>query len=293
MTERMRVVVDDNELKALIPLLDELIIKKTELRGEQLPMGLDEITGATAATKTETEAVIDNLDEGLNEVQIRAEYVAEYAITVMDKITLEMIATEQLVTATSRDALLQLFEVEAQTDTLQDRVRDLPSIDRATRMILLRIPGLREVMRLLYVIKLQERTLRLGTPAVTAKTAKVAVKVGVTVAKLMVDLKAVEAEAIAVEVATRASIARTTADIQIAESQAATSIASIRGPVTAAITMLIYAMMANQWLQNRQDRMEARLDAMEREMDQRYITIEEALRGYASSPEKYRATVSP
>lgn len=366
----MRVVVDDDELKALVPLLDELILKKTALLGARLPTGLDEIAGITATAKEETEATIDVLEAGLDGVQAeaafietyvetvvnhaaaqivdvqtnvqtetafieayveavisrataqivdvrtraeftedyietvinqiatqivdirtRTEFTRDYTETVINQLATQIIVTEQAATAISKDALLKLFEVEMRTKTLQEHVRDLPNIDRATRMILLKIPGLREALRLLYIIKMEERTMRLGQVVATAKAAEI--DVGATIAKLSGGLAVVESEALVVEASVQATINRLTAEIAAAEARASAGIASIRGPVTAAITLLIYAMMANQWLQNRQDRMQAQLDAMKREMDQRYITIEEALRGYDGRPEKYRATVAP
>jgi len=131
------------------------------------------------------------------------------------------------------DAIFQrIADVEAGLGDVDDKAEglDLPTIDRGTRMILLRIPGLREAMRLLYMIKMMQRTLGLG---------------------------------------------------------------EIRGPVTAGILAVMYAYMALEAINKRQDRLESRINDLERTFTQRYVTMEEAVRGHGELPQRYRSTVAP
>lgn len=192
MSERLGIDIDDAQLRAVMALMDEALRKKELL-----------ISGAAGILKpTKLQATSADLDKIL-----------------MD--------------AGGLDAIL--FDIEVTKAGLQD-VEDqagglgLPSIDRGTRMILLRIPGLREAMRLLYMIKMMQRTLGLG---------------------------------------------------------------EIRGPVTAGILAVMYAYMALDALNKRQDRLEARISDLERSFTQRYVTMEEAVRGLGVLPQRYRSTVPP
>ncbi len=290
MTERIRLEVDDDELEAVIARLDEAILKKAELVGGPIrPIaGVPEAAGGTAE---DVEITIIRLNSELDDVQAQAEFTEAYIEAMINQATAQMIATEQAATAINRDVLAKLLETELRAKSLSAHVRDLPNIDRATRLILLRIPGIREVLRLIYIVKMEERTLRLGQIASTAKAAEI--NIAATIAGLTGELAAVEIEAVAVEVSVQSTINRLTAEIQVLETQATAGAASIRGPVTAAITLLIYAFMAIQAVQRQQERVEARLRAMEKDMDQRLISIEEAVRGYGALPERYRATVVP
>lgn len=287
MTERIRIEVDDAELEAVIARLDEAILKKAGLV-TGVPTGVPGVP-ETGAVEDEVGATVDQLKSELIGVEDMAAAVEASVEMTVTRLTYEILAVEQTATAVDRKVAIQFLETELRMKTFMESLRDLPQVDRATRMILLRIPGLREVLRLMYIVRMGERTLRLGTTEAKAEAAKV----GATAAKLMVELKAVKAEAIAVEMSTRASIARVTAEMQAAEAQAAAGIASIRGPVTAAVTLLLYAIIANQVLQQRQDKIEARMAALEREMKPRMISLEEAVRGYGALPERYRSTIIP
>jgi len=124
MTERMKVVVNDDELTALVPLLDELILKKKLIMGWGFER-LDEVQSVADAVEAEVQATVDRL-------------------------TAEILAVQTLAIET------ELSLKEAFMDM------DLPTVDRATRMILLRIPGIREALRMLYAISMLQRTLALG-----------------------------------------------------------------------------------------------------------------------------------
>jgi len=95
-------------------------------------------------------------------------------------------------------------------------------------MVLLRVPGLRNVLQMLYRIKMLERTLRLG---------------------------------------------------------------EIRGPVTALLAVAIYVYMEIKKLQRWRKNIENRQRAIEREMDLRLISVEEALRRYEGERERYRGYI--
>ena len=73
-------------------------------------------------------------------------------------------AVETEVQATVDRLTTEITGVQILAEEVEDRVNPLGlmQVDRATRMILLRIPGLREALRVLYAIKMLERTLRLG-----------------------------------------------------------------------------------------------------------------------------------
>lgn len=287
MTERIGIEVDDAELDAVIARIDMAILKKVELL-TGVPVAAP-TTHRVSPVKDEIAATIERLKTELITVEDISTVVEANVGMTVDQLTAEILAVEQQATFVSTDALMKLLAVEKQTKTLREQVRDLPNVDRATRMILLRIPGLREVLRLLYIAKMEERTLRLGEVVATAKAAEI--DVAATITKLSGDLTFLSAEALAVEVTTQATINRVTAEIQAAETKAAASLASFRGPVTAGVTLLMYALMAVQGLQRKQERMEARMEALEREMDQRLITMEEAVRGRGMLPERYRSTV--
>lgn len=287
MTERIGIEVDDAELDAVIARIDMAILKKVELL-TGVPV-VAPTTRRVSPVKDEIAATIERLKTELVTVEDISTVVEANVGMTVDQLTAEILAVEQQATFVSTDALMKLLAVEKQTKTLREQVRDLPNVDRATRMILLRIPGLREVLRLLYIAKMEERTLRLGEVVATAKAAEI--DVAATITKLSGDLTFLSAEALAVEVTTQATINRVTAEIQAAETKAAASLASFRGPVTAGVTLLMYALMAVQGLQRKQERMEARMEALEREMDQRLITMEEAVRGRGMLPERYRSTV--
>jgi len=289
-TERLRLEVDDAELDAVIARIDEAILKKVELI-TGVPVATPIVRKKLSDVEDDMAATIEKLKAELIDVENTAAVTEANVGATVDRLNVEMLAVEQEATFVSSDALMKLFMVEKQTKSLKEHVRDLPNIDRATRMILLRVPGIREVLRLLYIVKMEERTLRLGQVAATAKAAEI--DISATIAKLSGELAALSAEAVVVEVTTQATINRITADIQAAESRAAFSLASIRGPVTAAITLLLYAMMANQWLQRRQDDLEAKQKALERDIDLRFISMEEAVRGHGELPERYRMTVIP
>ena len=247
------------------------------------------VTPEISAVEDYMTATIEKLKAELIDVENIAAVVEANVETTVSRLNAEIFAVEQQATFVSTDALMKLFAVETRTRSLRQQVRDLPNVDRATRMILLRIPGLREVLRLLYIVKMEERTLRLGEVVATAKAAEI--DVAATIAKLSGELTVLSAEALAVEVTTQATINRVTAEIQAAETQAAASISSFRGPVTAGITLIMYTIMIVQDLQRKQERTEARMEAWKREMDQRLITMEEAVRAYGVLPERYRTTV--
>jgi len=95
-------------------------------------------------------------------------------------------------------------------------------------MVLLRVPGLREVLQMLYRIKMLERTLRLG---------------------------------------------------------------EIRGPVTALLAVAIYVYMEIKKLQQWRKNIEKRQQVLEREMDLRFISIEEALGKYGRQPRRQHGDV--
>lgn len=289
MTERLRLEVDDAELDAVIARIDNAILKKVEL-----------LTGVPRAAPTtprvspvegEIAATIERLKTELVTVEDMTTVVEANVEMTVDRLTTEILAVEQEAAFVSTDALMKLFAVEKQTKTLSEQVRDLPNIDRATRMILLRVPGLREALRLLYIVKMEERTLRLGQVVAAAKMAEI--DVAATIGKLSGELSALSAEALVVEVTTQATINRVAAEIQAAEVQAAASMTALRGPVTVGITLIMYALMALQGVQQQQDRMNARMAALQRDMDQRLITMEEAIRGYGALPQRYRSTIPP
>lgn len=289
MTERLRLEVDDAELDAVMARMDEAILKKVKL-----------LTGVPRAAPTaprvspvedDVAATVERLKAELVTVEDMATVVEANVEMTVGRLTTEILAVEQEATFVSTDALMKLFAVEKQTKTLSEQIRDLPNIDRATRMILLRVPGLREALRLLYIVKMEERTLRLGQVVAAAKAAEI--DVAATIAKLSGELSVLSAEALVVEVTTQATINRVTAEIQAAESQAAASLASFRGPVTVVVTLVMYALMALQGVQQKQERMDAQMAALQRDMDQRFITMEEAIRGQGILPERYRSTIPP
>ncbi|MBA7540130.1 hypothetical protein ES705_32424 [subsurface metagenome] len=289
MTERIRLEVDDAELDAVIARIDNAILKKVEL-----------LTGVPRAAPTtprvspvegEIAATIERLKTELVTVEDMTTVVEANVEMTVDRLTTEILAVEQEAAFVSTDALMKLFAVETQTKSLRQQVRDLPNVDRATRMILLRIPGLREVLRLLYIVKMEERTLRLGEVVASAKAAEI--DVAATIAKLSGELSVLNAEALVVEVTTQATINRITAEIQAAETQAVASLTSLRGPVTVGVTLLMYALMAVQGVQQKQERMAAQIAMLHRDMDQRFITMEEAIRGQGMLPERYRSTIPP
>ena len=214
MTERMRVVVADEELQALIPLLDELIFKKTLLTGDGFE-NLDKIREAVEVAdvvESEVQATVDRLTD---ELMMTAEVAA---------------SIETAVQTTVDQLIAELAEAEVQVLTLKERFLeiDLPGVDRASRMILYRIPGLREALRLMYQFNMYQRTL---------------------------------------------------------------GVAGIRGPLTAAVITLIYLSTYITKMQRRQDRLEAKVLTLERELNMRMITMEEAVRGYGELPQRYRNTV--
>ena len=269
MTERVRLEVDDAELEAVINRLDEAILKKAELLDIQIPQRLKEkeviVEADTSIPRRLREEAIVEADIQIPQ-RLREEVIAEtdiieaYVDATRERLIAEILGIEQAVDAvevsaemTIQGIITKLSGVQTHTETLrkvirfdleqirvegaeaeakirgvQALARDLPQVDRATRMLLLRIPGLREVLRLLYIIKMEERTLRLG---------------------------------------------------------------GIRGPLTAAITTILYMSMLLQSFQRRQEVLEARMNRVEADMNQRFITMEEAVRGYSELPERYRSTV--
>ncbi len=270
MTERIRLEVEDEELEAVINRLDEAILKKAEL-----------VTGVSVSTQS----------RALSDVEAQAQALDAYVDMAINEAVAQIITVKQEAVAVNRDVLAMLLETEVRTKSLQEQVRGLPTVDRATRMILLRIPGIREVLRLIYIVKMEERTLRLGQIASTAKIAEI--NIAATIAELSGGLVAVEVEAVAVEVSVQATINRLTAEIQAVEAQASTSAATLRGGFTVIVTLLMYTMMAIQQIQRQQERVEARMRAMEKDMDLRMISMEEAVREYGALPERYRSTVVP
>lgn len=124
MTERMKVVVNDDELRALTPLLDELILKKKLIMGWGFER-LDEVQSVADAVEAEVQATVDRLT---------AEILAVQTLAIETEMSL-------------KEAFMDM---------------DLPTVDRATRMILLRVPGIREALRMLYAISMLQRTLALG-----------------------------------------------------------------------------------------------------------------------------------
>ena len=191
-SERIRIRIEgEDELRRLMALMDEAIHQKAALTG----------MGAMPAV-----ANIPALSRDIDKI-------------MMDAGGLDVILT-------------QVETTEVAMMGLQDRFMDmnLPTMDRATRVLAMRVPILREVIRLISVIKRSQWAMDLG---------------------------------------------------------------GIRGPVTAALTMAIYFSMLAQQLERRQDQIEARLLALEKDMDLRMISMEEAVRGYGVLPERYRATVVP
>lgn len=191
MSERVRIGVDDAELDEVMARMDAALRMKQALVG-----------GAGLLTPMLPAKVKADVDQILLEAG------------GLDAVLLNI-----------EQAKIGLAEVADDAEGL-----NLPQIDRATRMILLRIPGLREAMRLLYAVKMMQRTLKLG---------------------------------------------------------------ELRGPVTAAIAAALYASMALQSLEQRQNQLEAKMKELERITTMRYITMDEALKGYDRRSEKYRATVAP
>lgn len=205
MSEIIRIGIEgEEELDALIARMDEAIIKREQL------------TGIRGQVPT-----IPEIPRGI-EPPLAAE-TAEISRDV-DRILLE---------AGGLDAILfQVETTDAALLSLKDRFMemDVPGLDRATRVLVMRVPVLREVIQLISVIKRTQWAMDLG---------------------------------------------------------------SLRGPVTAALTLALYFSTIAQQLIDRQNKMEAKLLDLERITTQRYITMEEALRGYDYRPEKYRATVPP
>lgn len=193
MSEAIRIDIFDQSLKAVMALMDEALRKKELL-----------LTGTMVEPTKIAEAGRD-LDKILTQAG------------GLDAILFDIDMTKA-----------GLEEVDAQAGGLLGGM-GLPTIDRGTRMILLRIPGLREAMRLLYMIKMMQTTLGLG---------------------------------------------------------------EIRGPVTAAILSLMYAYMALDALNKRQDRLEAKISDFERTFTRRFITMEEAVRGHGVLAQRYRSTVN-
>lgn len=238
MTERIKFEVDDAELEAVIGRLDEAILKKAELFDIEIPQRLGEEVIAEAEI---IEAYVDATREQLIAEILTVEETVQ-AVDASVQMTIQKIMAELSGVQTYAETLRRViaFDFEqiriagdatvARIGRLQAFAKDLPQIDRATRMLLLRIPGLREVLRMLYIIKMEERTMRLG---------------------------------------------------------------GIRGPVTAIITAVIYMTMLLKALDGRQARMEARLQDLEKREEMRFISIEEAVRGYGDLAERYRSTVSP
>lgn len=262
MTERIRIEVEDAELDAVIAKMDEAILKKAELLGVRVPRETEDITKVTAVAEDEVHTVIANLESQLDDVQAEAIFVEGFNEAIIDKAVVKILATEEAVRATEAFAELTIQKIMAELSgvqtyahtvrklieldlegiriegeatvvkmgKIQDFAKELPQVDRATRMLLLRIPGLREVLRLIYIIKMEERTMRLG---------------------------------------------------------------GIRGPVTAIITAVIYMTILLKSIENRQAKTEARLEELEKREEMRFITIEEAIRGYGNLPERYRSMVPP
>lgn len=192
MSERIRIRIEgEEELRRIMDLMDKAIQQK----GAIMSMGpLPAVARAPALTRD------------------------------IDKIMLE---------AGGLDAIL--FDVQ-KTDVAMTSLRDkfmdmnVPGMDRATRVLAMRVPILNEVIRLISVIKRTQWAMDLG---------------------------------------------------------------SVRGPVTAALTIALYFSMIAQQLQRRQDRIEAEMRVLKRDMSLRYITLEEAVRGYGVLPERYRSDIIP
>lgn len=163
MTERIKFEVDDAELEAVIARLDEAILKKAQLFDVEIPQRLgEEVIAAADMVEAEIEATVERLTAELLTTEEIAAVVEASVDATVARLTAEILAVQTLVTQTETslyDAFMGM---------------GLPTVDRATRMILLRIPGLREALRLLYVISMMRRTLRLEdmrgpiTAAITA-----------------------------------------------------------------------------------------------------------------------------
>lgn len=287
MTERVRIEVDDAELEAVIARLDEAILKKAELV-TRVPVGVPEAPAVEAA-EGEVEAVIDRLKTDLDTVHTEAEATEAYVDLIIDRVVAKTIAVKEVATAVSQDTSIKLLETETRMKAVMGYARELPQIDRATRMILLKIPGINWLLRLIYIIKMEERTLRLGKTELDL----IAIDTEVLLKRLEAEIGAVKTASMVVEASVEATVQRLTAEIAGVQAAAQTTLASIRGPVTAALTLILYTYMVIQWFQRRQERIEARMDALEREMDQRHVTMEEALRGYGELPERYRSAIAP
>lgn len=188
--EVIRIDVDKAELLALLTMLDEVLLKETRVRS----------------------LVSGDIIKSQFEAELR--FIETEVRTTVDRLTVEIIGV--------RDLAKELDE-DPNTNWL-----NLVRIDRATRMILYRIPILRETTRMLYAIRALQRSLKLG---------------------------------------------------------------EIRGPVTAILVSLIYLSNFLTTEQRKRERLEARVDMLERRLAVRTITMEEAVRGIGRLPEYYRESV--
>jgi len=237
-TERIRLEVDDAELEAVISRLDKALLKKAELYDIKVPQRLGEEVFTEAdiievyvdATCERLIAEILGVKQTVDTVEVSVEMTIQRIMAKLSGVQTYAETLRRVIAFDFEQIRIAGDAAEVRIGRLQAFASDLPQIDRATRMLMLKIPGLREVLRLLYVIKMEERTLRLG---------------------------------------------------------------GIRGPITAGITALIYMTMLLKALEGRQARMEARLQDLEKREEMRFISIEEAVRGYGNLAERYRSTVLP
>ena len=122
--EVIRFEIDAAELRDILNVLDEIILKRDSIyegRGSGVLYARNQLEAEMVFVELEVETAVFRLTQDITGVQ----------------------------------DLLESVEDDA------DRLR-LPTIDRATRLILLRIPGLREVLRLMYAIKVVQTSLGLG-----------------------------------------------------------------------------------------------------------------------------------
>ena len=219
--EGIKIEVDDDELRAVNEWMDELIAKKVGLTTPRDYEGfgdLEAVVTVADVVDMEVQITVERLTGELEAVVMLSDLVDSSVQETVDRLTAEILALDMLIEQTDASLMTAFMGM------------DLPSVDRGTRMLLLRVPGLRELLRLLYIISMTQRSLRLG---------------------------------------------------------------GVRGPVTAAITSALYVYMAFQLLERRQARLEARLNAIQRDTDRRNISLEEAVRRFGMLPERYRATVPP
>lgn len=135
MSELIRIDIDDGELRALMDMMDDALRMK-----EALLTGVALEPTKMAAAASDVDKILANAGE------------VEAVLVAIDE---------------AKDGLLDVG----------DELRDLklPTVSRATRMLLLRVPGLREVLRLMYQIKMLQG--QILTPGVAGKVVALLVSI--------------------------------------------------------------------------------------------------------------------